>query len=301
MPEETEKYIRIPVKSSDLFIQKSFRQIVLSESEGIGARIGKLKSDPDGSTVIQAYRFDSDKWSMESAKEWVEKHKKKSSSSGPAERRFFESEMRMDFSNSKQPKIVGYAAVFNQETNLWPGLKEKVARGAFANTIKEDDIRGLWNHNADYLLGRNKSGTLKLWEDDKGLGYEIIMPGTSWAKDLQILIKRGDLTQSSFGFNIINRSQEYDEKNRTLTITIEKAKLFDVSPVTFPAYPQTEVHVRMIQHDQECLYFFEDSNEVIVLPSAGDAHREEKPLSDDQLFAEWEEIKKQATTPRFRQ
>ena len=89
-------------------------------------------------------------------------HEKEGKSIPKQERRCFNpelQEMRLNF-EGKAPKIIGYAAVFNQETELWPGFREKIAPGAFAESIEKDDIRALWNHNPDYLLGRNATSTL---------------------------------------------------------------------------------------------------------------------------------------------
>jgi hypothetical protein len=94
------------------------------------------------------------------------------------------------------------------------------------------------------VLGRNKAGTLRLHEDDHGLAIEIDPPDTQWARDLMVSMERGDVTQMSFGFTVAEDSWEQD-KDEKVTRTILKIKeLYDVSPVTFPAYPQTEAHVR---------------------------------------------------------
>ena len=168
------------------------------------------------------------------------------------------SEMRLSFEKTG-PRITGYAAVFNQTTELWPGFREKIAPGAFTEAIQRDDVRALLNHDPNIVLGRNKAETLRLWEDSKGLGYEIIVdPDDPDSMKVVRKIKRGDISQSSFGFVIMKRSMEIDEQKDEMTRTVEKAMLFDVSPVTFPAYPQTEVHVRMTRNDNECIYFVED-------------------------------------------
>lgn len=143
-----------------------------------------------------------------------------------------------------QPKISGYAAVFNVLSDDLGGFREKVLPGAFETSIREDDIRALWNHDPNYVLGRNTAGTLKLEEDEHGLKIEIDPPETQYARDLMASMKRGDVDQMSFGFYTIsdNWHKEEDQVVRDLV----KAKLFDVSPVTFPAYPQTVVHARDI-------------------------------------------------------
>jgi len=186
--------------------------------------------------------------------------KKHAESKPKIERRCLESdlqEMRLNF-DGKAPKITGYAAVFNTETELWPGFREKISPGAFTESIVGDDVRALWNHNPEKVLGRNKSGTLLLREDEKGLYYEITPPDTPLAKELMTLMKRGDINQSSFGFRIVKKSSQVNEKKDEMTRVIDKAQLFDVSPVTYPAYPTTEAHVRMTTNDNEITYFVED-------------------------------------------
>ena len=131
------------------------------------------------------------------------------------------------------------ASVFGVEYDVW-GFKESVSRGAFKKTIKENDIRGLFNHDPSFVLGRNKAGTLELKEDEHGLHYLIKLPNTTYANDLKESISRGDISQSSFGFQVIKDNWEDDFSKRTIT----EAKLFDVSPVTFPASEKTEVKLR---------------------------------------------------------
>lgn len=141
-------------------------------------------------------------------------------------------------------RISGYAALFDTETDLG-GFREAIAPGAFTKTIAEKaDIRALFNHNADYVLGRTSAGTLRVWEDDRGLRYEVEPQETAFGQDLVKQIKRGDITQSSFGFYIMKEEWQYSDNELPLRV-IREAELFDVSPVTYPAYPQTTVGVRM--------------------------------------------------------
>ncbi|MDK2986530.1 MAG: uncharacterized protein PWQ96_2174 [Clostridia bacterium] len=143
------------------------------------------------------------------------------------------------------PMIEGHAAVFNQwseELGVWFPFREKVLPGAFTDTIKTDDIRALYNHDVNYVLGRNKAGTLFLEEDDTGLKVRILPPDTQWAKDLLVSIERGDISQMSFGFIVI--SDRWGTEEGTDVRELLKVKLYDVSPVTFPAYLQTDVGVR---------------------------------------------------------
>jgi uncharacterized protein len=203
------------------------------------------------------------------------------------ERRYVSAELRMDF--DKGPRMIGYAAVFNKPAVIWPGFREQVSPGAFAKTIKNDDVRALLNHDPNFVLGRTSAETLTLSEDAHGLRYEIVLPDTSYARDLQISVKRKDISQSSFGFNVIERNVKEDEKKGEMLVTLREVKLFDVSPVTFPAYESTEVHVRMIAGEKEIAYLFEDSGEVIVQPiEANDPPA--AVLSDEELFREFEGI-----------
>lgn len=147
--------------------------------------------------------------------------------------------------------IAGYAAVFNRETVIgggtW-GFREQIAPGAFDEALGRDDVRALFNHNPDILLGRTASGTLRLSVDKKGLRYEVDLPDTAQARDVRTLIQRGDVSGSSFAFRVEDEGAQWDEtevkKGKLPLRTITRAELFDVSPVTYPAYPQTSVSAR---------------------------------------------------------
>ena len=136
-------------------------------------------------------------------------------------------------------KFVGHAAVFN-EIGEGAFFREQISPGAFKASIKKDDIRALHNHNSDYVLGRNKAGTLKLKEDDIGLKVEITPPDTQWARDLRESLRRGDINQMSFGFEVLREVWDEEDELRTL----EKVKLWEVSTVTFPFYEGTDVSIR---------------------------------------------------------
>jgi len=152
-------------------------------------------------------------------------------------------EMRVAGEDGKK-KIEGYAAVFNSLSVPMFGMRETIKPGAFKKTIQEADIRALWNHDPNFVLGRSKSGTLELKEDEKGLFYRITPPDAQWAQDLVKTISRGDVSQSSFAFKVIkdNWHMEDGEQRRELI----EVRLFDVSPVTFPAYEDTDSQIRNI-------------------------------------------------------
>jgi len=142
----------------------------------------------------------------------------------------------------EDPKLIGHAALFDELSDDLGGFREKIRKGAFANSIQTDDIRALFNHDSNYVLGRNTKGTLKLKEDERGLAIEIDPPGTQFAKDLMVLIERGDINQMSFGF--ITKVDEWDSSDENNVIrTLVEVQLWDVSPVTYPAYPKTEIGV----------------------------------------------------------
>jgi len=160
------------------------------------------------------------------------------------ERRAFPVELRVE-KREEKTKIVGHAAVFNSLSNEFWGFREVVAPGAFADSIKEDDVRGLFNHDPNHVLARNKSGTLTLAEDEKGLLYEIDPPDTQMARDLMVSIERGDVSQNSFAFTVLPDGEKWrEDANGTLIRTLTRVKLYDISVVTYPAYLETDVSLR---------------------------------------------------------
>lgn len=141
--------------------------------------------------------------------------------------------------------ISGYFAVFNSEYEIWPGAVESVAETAFDGALS-DDIRCLINHETRLVLGRNKAGTLTLKTDARGLWGEVrINPNDQDAVNLYERVKRGDVDQCSFGFDILD--EEFEDRGDAVKWTIKKVKLYEVSVVTFPAYEETSVSARKRQ------------------------------------------------------
>ena len=139
--------------------------------------------------------------------------------------------------------IEGYFAVFNTIYELWPGATESVAPGAFSEALG-DDIRALIDHETRLVLGRNKAFTLELREDQVGLwGRITINPNDGDAMNLYERVKRGDVDQCSFGFDILNEETDFREDG-TVHWTIKEVKLYEVSPCTFPAYEETSIAAR---------------------------------------------------------
>jgi len=157
--------------------------------------------------------------------------------------RTIETEIKVEQRDDKKPVISGYAIVFNKLSEDLGGFREQVAPGACTRAIKEDDIRAAFNHDPNFILGRNKSGTLQLAEDNKGIRFTIDpLPDTQWCRDLQVSIDRGDINQCSFKFSTIKDA--WDNSTKNVVRTLQDIRLFDVSIVTYPAYPQTSVKVR---------------------------------------------------------
>lgn len=143
------------------------------------------------------------------------------------------------------PTIEGYAALFNTDSEDLGGFVERIAPGAFKSAIPKSDIRALFNHNPDYVLGRVSAGTLSVEEDTRGLKFSNTPPDTQWARDLMTSIRRGDISQNSFGFRV--QDDEWEKRDGIVYRTIVAvAELLDVSPVTYPAYPDTAVAVRSL-------------------------------------------------------
>lgn len=146
------------------------------------------------------------------------------------------------------PVIEGYFAVFDSNYEIAPGMSESVAQGAFSRTIS-GDIRALINHDTTLVLGRTKANTLQLREDAHGLwGHIDINPNDVDAMNLYERVKRGDVDQCSFGFDI--RSQDTDiAEDGSIHWTIKDVDLYEVSCCTFPAYEQTNISARSDERD----------------------------------------------------
>lgn len=138
----------------------------------------------------------------------------------------------------------GHAAVFDSASDDLGGFTEYVARGAFKRALdKHPDVRALFNHDPNYVLGRTKSKTLDLREDPRGLHYYVTAPDVTYARDLRTLMLRGDIDQSSFAFTV--ERDKWVEQDGKVTRTIQEIRdLYDVSVVTTPAYPEADASAR---------------------------------------------------------
>lgn len=145
--------------------------------------------------------------------------------------------------------IEGYFSVFDSDYNIAPGMSESVAKGTFTDAVN-GDVRALINHDTTFVLGRTKAKTLELKQDDHGLwGRVIINPNDSDAMNLYERVKRGDVDQCSFGFEITDEDTEFRDDG-SVHWTIKNVNLYEVSVCTFPAYEDTNVSARSAQLEE---------------------------------------------------
>lgn len=173
------------------------------------------------------------------------------------ERRYFGDGEPVEFRDSadgRNPIATGYAAVFDRRSLELRDKQDRVFvetidPGAFNNTLKltkrkQADVLALWNHDTRHLLGRVSSGTLQLSVDDVGLRYEVELPDTTTGRDVAELLRRGDIRGSSFGFRAIN--PKWTDEDGVLVRRLTEVALMDTSPVTSPAYPDTDAGLRSV-------------------------------------------------------
>ena len=151
--------------------------------------------------------------------------------------------------NGSVGKIFGYAAVFNSDSEDM-GFIERIAPGAFKSALRRSDVRALKNHNPDLIFGR-KGRNLKLKEDDKGLYYEASPVDTRVYRDTAEEIASGLLTGQSFSFTIESEDWSDLDKDRPKRTITKVREIFDVGPVTYPAYMDTTVALRSLEAARE--------------------------------------------------
>lgn len=163
-------------------------------------------------------------------------------------RQFKVQELRLQRTDGGPTKITGHAAVFGVLSEDLGGFREQIQAGAFSDVLT-NDVRALFNHDPNLILGRTVSGTLKLAEDPTGLAIEATIPDTSYARDLVISMERGDVDQMSFAFTVSREGEAWARDGTGPWIrTIKKvSRLYDVSPVTYAAYPQTDAALRSLE------------------------------------------------------
>lgn len=210
------------------------------------------------------------KWSERKRNEIIaeeEKDERNLKNYNQMEKRIFNIETRVDSTEDGRDLVVGHASVYDSRSNNLGGFYEFIERGAFTEElIANSDVRALINHDPNLILARNTSGTLNLTADERGLKYEFEMPETSYGKDLAISMKRGDITQSSFAFTVAEDDWSTDEEGNNIRTIKKIDRLYDVSPVTYPAYNMAEsdlvVAKRGLKEYQESLV--EETKEEII-------------------------------------
>jgi len=184
------------------------------------------------------------KWSERKRNEIIaeeEKDERNLKNYNQMEKRIFNIETRVDSTEDGRDLVVGHASVYDSRSNNLGGFYEFIERGAFTEElIANSDVRALINHDPNLILARNTSGTLNLTADERGLKYEFEMPETSYGKDLAISMKRGDITQSSFAFTVAEDDWSTDDEGNNIRTIKKIDRLYDVSPVTYPAYNMAE-------------------------------------------------------------
>jgi HK97 family phage prohead protease len=166
-----------------------------------------------------------------------------------AERRFAVNEMKVEKraeGDAESFVVEGYAALFNAPTEISGWFREEILPGAFDDVLT-DDVRALFNHDPNQILARTTSKTLEIGVDEKGLWYRFTIPERSFAKDLADAIASGDVSQSSFAFRAKETNWVYIKDELETRQIVKVERLYDVSPVTYPAYADTTVAQR--SHD----------------------------------------------------
>lgn len=162
------------------------------------------------------------------------------------ERRYIPAGALRAMTEDGKTTVMGQAAVFDELSEDLGGFRERIEPGFFVDVLG-DDVRALWNHNADMPLARSANGTLRIAESKSGLDVDFEPSNTSWGRDALAAIERGDVNQMSFAFTVREGGDQWDVLDGQMVRTLLKggcSGLYDVSPVTYPAYPQTSAGTR---------------------------------------------------------
>ena len=270
MPYPNEHAARVRQPSD--FIDGSFRRKVIKQ--GITVILGKLKPDSDTMTA-QAYRFNIRYFSASDAREWLKSHDIEYMSFEPAKETEEtktapdENELRLqsdlkeefrfitdrDYLNrsvfnddgDEQIFVDGVGIVYNAKTEIYPGVTESIEPGAFSESLASfRTVKSFINHNPTQILSTTRSApALEILDSENFLEFSAPIPPTSYGSDLVVNLKRGNIKGASFSFSISENGDHYRKNaDGTLHRTIVKAEIYEVGPVTNPAYEQTEVGLR---------------------------------------------------------
>jgi HK97 family phage prohead protease len=191
------------------------------------------------------------------------------------ETRSISSELRVATSEDGKRTISGLIP-YNSNSVDFGGFTEIIAPGAFSTALNRGDVLALRDHDSSLLLGRTKSGTLQLFDSPEGLRYNINLPNTTVANDLAESISRGDLDATSFGFRCIEDNWAATQDGAVVR-TLLQVDLIEVSPCSFPAYPESAVDLRSLPVEIRSL--IEKRNEPEETPVAAVS----EPVIDDEL------------------
>jgi HK97 family phage prohead protease len=149
-------------------------------------------------------------------------------------------------------KLAGYAAVYNSHSQDLGGFVERILPGAFRQSLANpDNIRALLEHDPQRLLGRVGSRTLSLAEDTKGLYFELSLPDTSYARDLAVMVERGDIAGCSFGFRVPKGGEHWEMRSGQFMRDLSEIQLHEVTITSNPAYLDTSVAKRSMEEWQQ--------------------------------------------------
>lgn len=264
MPYPNEHAARI--KNPDLFENNSFRRKVIDT--GINIIIGKLTGG-DGSMVVQAYRFDVTYFTAPQAKKWLKDHDieymsfeaaTKESNFEPTARSIgndpecrivnnvkCQFDKRYDDKGDHTDFISGVGIVYNTEIELWPGFFESIQPGAFSHSLnKFQEVKCFINHDSSKVLSTTKSNpALEITDNDDSLNFRSPIPPTTYGNDLAVNVERGNISGASFSFTINDDGDKYTiDNDGNYHRVITNAEIYEVGPVTNPAYQQTSVALR---------------------------------------------------------
>jgi len=145
----------------------------------------------------------------------------------------------------EQPMITGYAVVYGQMSAPIFDFREVIEPGAFSDSVADGDVRALWQHGPGDVLGRTASGTLRLFDESLGVRFELDVPDTQVGRDAYESIRRRDVDGMSFGFKVLPNGMTWSEEtDGTLVRRVTNGTLYEISPVTWPAYEATSVDAR---------------------------------------------------------
>jgi len=210
------------------------------------------------------------------------------------ERRTYTAELRIEPPSigKRTPTIRGYAAKFNTLSEVMPMkdtdgktvyFREQLMPGCFSAAIAVSDCRSLFNHDPNLIMGRTLAGTLRIKEDDVGLAFENDPPDTSYSRDLQVSMQRGDISQCSFGFTVSDKGDSWERDSANPGQFIRSinsiARLYDASPVTYPAYVDTSCALRSM-HSQI------DVEDAAASKAAADKAEEQRKMEMESLELE---------------